>query len=177
MDSCKRLQLCNQRCYIDQVVVKRSHRIYCLLACCPAENAAAKSCPGYLSNLEQNIFSFFLLGHSGLHLEHGTILLRRRGSNKSKQPAVAVMACIVSGDATSSRSSSPELTGYQGLQGSPASAPAVTPPVPACSNPVWDHCLSCGFAEGELQTGQLQLALMNEADGTVITRQAVVTIS
>ena len=97
-------------------------------------------------------------------------MLRCRGNKKSKQPAIAVMACIVSGDGVSSRSSSPELKGHQGLQGKLTPAPVVTPPVPASSNPVWDHCLTCGFAEGQMQTGQLQLALMNEADGTVISR-------
>lgn len=103
-------------------------------------------------------------------------MLQCRGNKRSKQPAVAVMACIVSGDDIPSRPSSPGLEGHQGLQGKLTQAPAVTPPVPASSNPVWDHCLSCGFAEGQMQSGQLQLALMNEADGTVISRQAVATI-
>lgn len=55
-------------------------------------------------------------------------------------------------------------------EGSTLLTPAVTPAVTASSSPVWNHCLSCEFADGQLQTGLLQLALLNEADGSVMTR-------
>ncbi len=90
-------------------------------------------------------------------------MLQCRGSKQSKQPAVAVTACIIRNGSSSSGLPSPS--------GSiPTPTPAVTPPVAASANPVWNHCLSCQFAEGQMQTGQLQLALLNETDGTILTR-------
>ncbi len=96
--------------------------------------------------------------------------LQCRGSKQGKQPAVAVTACIIRDDPSSSGLSSPELTDDLQSGSIPTPTPAVTPPLPASANPVWNHCLSCQFAEGQMQTGQLQLALLNETDGTILAR-------
>ena len=103
---------------------------------------------------------------------------RKRAGGRA--PAVAVTACVVDSDAHSAQSAAPqlaeELRSYrQGLvQGSsampPAATPAVTPAVAASGSPVWNHCLRCEFQEGQLQTGLLQLALLSEADGTILAR-------
>ncbi|DBA84734.1 TPA: hypothetical protein ACH3X1_005983 [Trebouxia sp. C0004] len=91
-----------------------------------------------------------------------------RGSKQGKQPAVAVTACIISNDSTSSGLRSREPTDDPQSGGTPTPTPAVTPPLPASANPVWNHCLSCQFAEEQMQTGQLQIALLNETDGTLV---------
>ena len=111
-----------------------------------------------------------LLGIACMPLS-SSCMLQCRGSTQGKQPAVAVTACIIRDDSSSSELPSPEPTDDLQSGSTPTPTPAVTPPVPASANPVWDHCLSCQFAEGQLQTGQLQLALLNETDGTVLTRR------
>ena len=99
-------------------------------------------------------------------------MLQCRGSKQGKQPAAAVTACIIRDDSSSSGLPSPEPTDDLQSGSIPTPTPAVTPPLPASANPVWDHCLSCQFAEGQVQTGQLQLALLNETDGTILARLA-----
>ena len=100
----------------------------------------------------------------------GSCMLQCRGSKQSKQPDVAVTACIIRDDSSSSGLPSPEPTDDLQSGSIPTLTPAVTPPVPASANPVWDHCLSCQFPEGQMQAGQLQLALLNETDGTILTK-------
>ena len=95
-----------------------------------------------------------------------------RGNKQGKLPSVAVAACIVPAPLSSSRSAPLEPPDEQQISGVLHPSPTVTPPASATCNPVWNHCLSCGCAAGQLQSGLLQLALLNETDGTVMTRQA-----
>lgn len=87
-----------------------------------------------------------------------------------------VMAYVVSNHQSTSTSGSAHqeedvrLSEQGPDEGSTLLTPAVTPAVAASSSPVWNHCLSCELAHGQLQTGLLQLALLNEADGSVMTR-------
>lgn len=88
------------------------------------------------------------------------------------------MACIVNSYHSTPASGSQQeedvwLIKQGPTEGSTPLTPAVTPAVAASSSPVWNHCLSCEFAEGQLQTGLLQLALLNEADGLVMTRYEI----
>ena len=85
------------------------------------------------------------------------------------------MACIVNSHPSKPTSGSQQeqdvgLIKQGPTEGKASLTPAVTPAVAASSSPVWNHCLSCEFAEGQLQTRLLQLALLNEADGSVMTR-------
>lgn len=85
------------------------------------------------------------------------------------------MACIVDNHQSIPKSGSQQEEDAQFVEPRPTEGwtpvtPAVTPAVAASSSPVWNHCLSCEFAEGQLQTGLLQLALLNEADGSVMAR-------
>ena len=99
-----------------------------------------------------------------------------RDKSASKQPSLAVMACIVNNSQSTPTSAPAQQEddiryNRQGPDvGSTVLTPAVTPAVAASSSPVWNHCLNCEFDEGQWQTGLLQLALLNEADGAVITR-------
>lgn len=86
------------------------------------------------------------------------------------------MACVVNSyqtTATTGPSQQQDDTrpyGPESALGSTPFTPAVTPAVAASSSPVWNHCLSCEFDDGQMQTALLQLALLDEADGSVITR-------
>lgn len=99
-----------------------------------------------------------------------------RGKPSNKAPSVAVMACIVNSSQSTAAPSPAQgdadirSNGQASASGSTPFTPAVTPAVVASSSPVWSHCLSCEFGDGQMQTGLLQLALLDEADGSVITR-------
>lgn len=85
------------------------------------------------------------------------------------------MACIVNSNQSTPASGAQQEEDAQSIEqrpteGSTPITPAVTPAVAASSSPVWNHCLSCEFAEGQLQSGLLQIALLNEADGSVMAR-------
>lgn len=99
-----------------------------------------------------------------------------RSTPGSKAPAVMVMAYVASNHQRTSTSGPAQqeedgqLSEQGPAEGSTPLTPAVTPAVAASSSPVWNHYLSCEFADGQLQTGLLQLALLNEANGSVMTR-------
>lgn len=102
-----------------------------------------------------------------------------RGSPSNKAPSVAVMACIMNSSQSTAAPGPAQgeddirSDGQASALGSTSITPAVTPAVAASSSPVWNHCLSCEFDDGQMQTGLLQLVLLGEADGSVITRYTI----
>ncbi|KAL3135382.1 hypothetical protein ABBQ32_007568 [Trebouxia sp. C0010 RCD-2024] len=118
------------------------------------------------------------------HVARGADLpLPKRGKPSNKAPSVAVMACIVNSSQSTAAPSPAQgdadirSNGQASASGSTPFTPAVTPAVVASSSPVWSHCLSCEFGDGQMQTGLLQLALLDEADGSVITSCGATTTS
>ena len=103
-------------------------------------------------------------------------MLPCRQKTGSKSAAVAVTACIGDTAPGSSRSGPHQRAddmrsnGQGALDESFPKTPGVTPAVAASGSPVWNHCLSCEFEEGQLQTGLLQLAILSEADGSIMAR-------
>lgn len=93
-----------------------------------------------------------------------------------KPAAVAVTAYVGSSDLSSSRSGAHQHADDQGSNGqgtldeSTPKTPAVTHAVAASGSPVWNHCMSCEFEEGQLQAGLLHLALVHETDGSIMAR-------